>query len=202
MSEFLQILVAQLGLAGVFLVSLLGSASIIFPIPYQIVILLFSVITEINPLFIVTSAALGSTVGEVVGYFLGYTVKGIVKEETRRKFDYAFKVLSRYRKTWFLIVFIFALTPLPDDLLIIPLGILRFNFFTVFIPCLLGKLVMFSILVYGGRHVSLIIMEEYVSVSLPLIVASFVILFAIIICLWRIDWERLLKNWEVKGKKS
>jgi len=205
LNEFLQSLVTQFGIIGVFLVSLLGTASIIFPIPYTIIIFLFSASTKINPLLIIASAALGSTVGEFTGYFLGYTAKSIVKEDTKRRFDAAFKVLSRYKRIWFLIVFIFALTPLPDDLLIIPLGILRFNFLMVFIPCLLGKLTMFFVLVYGGRYassiISLLIKESGEGAFLLLIVTSFIILVAMVVGLWKINWEKLLEKFEAGVRK-
>ncbi len=37
-------------------------------------------------------------------------------------------------------IFLFALTPLPDDLLFIPLGVMRYPFWKAFIPALFGKM--------------------------------------------------------------
>jgi membrane protein DedA with SNARE-associated domain len=38
-----------------------------------------------------------------------------------------------------LLVYIFGLTPLPDQLIIIPLGVAKYPFKKIFVPCTLGK---------------------------------------------------------------
>jgi membrane protein YqaA with SNARE-associated domain len=133
---------------GVFFVSLLGSASIAFPIPYTHVILFLGTNHIIDPLRLTVAGGLGSAVGQISGY-LGAKP---VSVERRRKMVFFVKMFKKYGST---LVFLFALTPLPDDLIIIPLGLLRYSFISVFIPLLMGKLLMCFLLAYFGNVLEL-----------------------------------------------
>ena len=57
--------------------------------------------------------------------------------------NYMVKLFDRYGPA---AIFFFALTPLPDDLLFIPLGVMRYPFLKAFIPALFGKTLMMFIL--------------------------------------------------------
>jgi len=189
-------LAIQFGFIGVFLVSLIGASSIVFPIPYTVVIFWLSANTNLNPIFLMISAGVGSALGEIVGYTVGYAAKGVVGEKTRRKFDAMLKVLMKHKNIWPLLIFLFAFTPLPDDLIFVPLGLARFNFFRVFFPCLIGKLAMFYVIIMGGRYTGSLIrsfteeISPFLSLTLTLVTA--ILLGLIVFLIWRIDWEKFL----------
>jgi membrane protein YqaA with SNARE-associated domain len=189
-------LAIQFGFIGVFLVSLIGASSIVFPIPYTVVIFWLSANTNLNPIFLMISAGVGSALGEIVGYTVGYAAKGVVGEKTRRKFDAMLKVLMKHKNIWPLLIFLFAFTPLPDDLIFVPLGLARFNFFRVFFPCLMGKLAMFYVIIMGGRYTGSLIrsfteeISPFLSLTLTLVTA--ILLGLIVFLIWRIDWEKFL----------
>lgn len=196
LESLLYSLAIQLGFIGVFLVSLIGASSIVFPIPYTVVIFWLSANTNLNPILLMVSAGIGSALGEVVGYSVGYAAKGVVGEKTKKRFDAMLKVLMKHKNIWPLLVFLFAFTPLPDDLIFIPLGLARFNFFRVFFPCLVGKLAMFYVIIMGGKYVGLFIRSfpERVSPFLPLALtlATAMLLGLIVFLVWKIDWEKFL----------
>ena len=177
---------------GVFFISFIGSLSIFFPIPYTIIILVLGS-AGWNPLLLAVAGGLGSAVGEFSGYALGYYGARFVGEERRRKMNFFVKIFDKYGP---LAVFLFALTPLPDDLLFIPLGILRYKFWKTFIPCLAGKFLMCFILAYFGRLFEnlarLIFGEEGSWIGMAItIVALFVILYVLL----KVDWEKMFKKY-------
>ena len=192
--DWMHRLAMQFGFFGVFLVSLLGTMAIIVPIPYTLVIL-FLGIEGWDPLLLTIAGGSGSALGEFAGYLLGYYGRRIVSVERQRKMDYLLKIFGKYSP---LAIFLFALTPLPDDLLFIPLGILRYNPLKIFIPALFGKFLMIYILAsFGSIYtdiLSLFFGEEGGWIG-TIITAALLIL--VIVALYRIDWEKIFEKYIV-----
>ena len=187
--EWMEQFAHQFGYLGVFIISFIGSVSVVFPVPYTIVI--FFLGSSLNPVFVAVSGGLGSALGEFSGYALGYYGRAVVSEERRRKMDYMVKVFDRYGPV---AIFLFALTPLPDDLLFIPLGVMRYPFWKAFIPALLGKTLMTFILAYGGQQ-SIGLIRSLLGGSGDLvIVVTLVLLIVIIVAMIKIDWEKLFER--------
>jgi membrane protein YqaA with SNARE-associated domain len=140
----------------------LGSASIGFPIPFPFV--LFSLSNSIylkylnlglmtNQILATGSfwleitgisiiGGLGSALGELSGYIVGYGAKKIAQEKNSdvlSNINNFGKLVLENRKRTPLYIFIFALTPLPDDLLFIPLGMIKYPFWKSIIPGWIGK---------------------------------------------------------------
>lgn len=170
--------------------SFIGAASIIFPIPYTVALLAISTTGQFNPLLLAVVAALGSAVGELVGYGLGYMGRGVVGKKREKSLNAMLKIFGRFGAVG---VFIFALTPLPDDLLFIPLGLLRYKFWKVFLPCIAGKFLMFLIIAYIGVEIG--------QLSPILAVVTMILLVLVIIIMFRIDWEKVEKTLLKKGGK-
>jgi len=179
----------QFGYLGVFIISFIGSVSVVFPIPYTIVIYVLGAV--LDPFFVAVSGGLGSALGEFSGYALGYYGRTVVSEERRRKMDYMVKVFDRYGPA---AIFFFALTPLPDDLLFIPLGVMRYPFWKAFIPALLGKTLMTFILAYSGQQSIAIIETLFAGSGLLGTVITSALLILIIVAMIKIDWEKLFER--------
>jgi len=180
----------QFNYLGVFLISLVGALSIIVPIPYTLVIYLLG--GFLDPLLVAVSGGLGSAVGEFSGYVLGYYGRAILSEDRRRKMDYMMKVFHRYG---FAAIFIFALTPLPDDLLFIPLGIMRYRFLKAFVPALLGKMLMCFILAYSGQLSIGIIRVMFGEGGWLGVMITSAFLVAVIVAILKIDWEKVFEKY-------
>jgi membrane protein YqaA with SNARE-associated domain len=180
----------QFGYLGVFIISFIGSISIIFPIPYTIVIYILG--GFLDPIFVAISGGLGSALGEFSGYAVGYYGRNVISKERQRKMDYMMKVFAKYGPA---AIFLFALTPLPDDLLFIPLGIMRYPFWKAFIPALLGKTLMTFILAYSGQQSIQIIQTLFGEGGLLGIVITTALLILIIFAIIKIDWEKLFEKY-------
>ncbi|MFB0503042.1 MAG: YqaA family protein [Candidatus Bathyarchaeia archaeon] len=188
----------QYSYLGVFLVSLIGALSVVFPIPYTIIIYLLG--RSLDPYIIAIAGGLGSALGELSGYILGYYGRAVVSEERKRKMDFMLRIFNRYGAA---AIFVFALTPLPDDLLFIPLGIMRYKFVKAFIPTILGKTLMCFILAMGGR-LSVTIIEGFLGEGgwVETIITTALLILVIVIIL-KVDWEEVFTQYvETREKKN
>jgi membrane protein YqaA with SNARE-associated domain len=189
LEEWMEQFALQFGYLGVFMISFIGSASVIFPVPYTIVIFILG--GMLDPLFVAISGGLGSALGEFSGYVLGYYGRKIVSEERRRKMDYMLRIFEKHGPVT---IFLFALTPLPDDLLFIPLGVMRYPFLRAFIPALLGKILMTFILAYSGQQSIELIRTLFGGSGWIGIVITIVLIIIVIIAMIKIDWEQLFEK--------
>ena len=154
-----------------------------------------------NPLLLTVAGGLGSGVGEFSGYILGYYGRSAISEKQQRKMDFMIRVFNRYGP---ITIFLFALTPLPDDLLFIPLGILRYKFVKAFIPCILGKTLMCAILAYGGKKfndiLSMIFGESTPEMKLLISIITAIALILILVAMLKIDWEKVFEKYVSKER--
>lgn len=192
LNSLLQLL-TQYGYIGIFLISFIGTASIIIPVPYTLVIFTLSLTGQWDPILLTIAGGTGSAIGELTGYALGYFGGRMVSEERQRKMTYLVKLFDRYGP---LAILLFAMTPLPDDVLFIPLGILRYKLYKAFIPALIGKTVMIFLLVNFGKiagDILILIFGE--GGNLVGMIITTILLIIVIVALYRIDWEKLLKKY-------
>ena len=198
--EWMQNLSLQYGYFGVFIISLLGSMSIFFPIPYTVIIFTLGSVETFNPFLIAIASSLGSAVGEFSGYLLGLGGRKMISEKQRRKMEFLLKVFGKFGPV---AIFIFALTPLPDDLLFIPLGVMRYSLLKAFIPALIGKLCMSLIIVYSARFTIGIIQKifgvenDWISALIGMAIAL-ALLIIIFIIMFKLDWEKIFEKYAAK----
>lgn len=186
-------LLLQYSYLGVFVLSFIGTASIIIPVPYTLIIFTLSLTGQWNSTLLIMAGGLGSALGESTGYALGYFGRRIVSEERQRKMTYLVRVFDRYGPV---AIFVFALTPLPDDLLFIPLGMLKYKFYKAFIPSLIGKFLMIFILVNSGNLAGSIFVGLFgENGNLWGMIITTILLVIVIIALYRIDWEKVLRKY-------
>lgn len=182
-------LVTVYGYLGAFLVCTLGNISIFIPIPFAIIVYAFG--STLNPLLLGLVSGLGSTIGEMVSYFLGWGGRKMIESRYGSRLDAAKRLIDRYGA---LSVFLFALLPLPDDLLLIPLGMMRYDLKKTFIALLLGKTLMCIFLAYAGAFSFSYLRDVFAAGGVVGGVASVVMLVIIIIVMLRIDWAKMLED--------
>jgi membrane protein YqaA with SNARE-associated domain len=190
------------GYLGIFIISFLGAVSIFLPIPYTVII--FTLGGFFDPVLIAISAGLGSALGEIFGYLLGFYARRAISEKKRRQMEFMVKVFNHFGP---ITVFLFALTPLPDDLLFIPLGIMHYSLIKVFIPALIGKICMNFIVAYSGRFSIDIIRKIFGEESdwLAMIIGTIlavVLLGIVMIIMFKLDWEKIFHQYIEKKKKT
>lgn len=132
------------GYLGVFVISLVCSATIILPVPGML--LIFALGATFNPVFVGLVAAFGGTLGEITGYTLGYSGRRIIGG------DRVFIRAEKWIKKWgMLTIFVFSLVPpLPVDVLGIVTGSLRFPLWKFLLACFLGKAILYTGMAFTG----------------------------------------------------
>ena len=132
--------VGEVGYLGLFLLCFLANCTVLLPSPSLMVAASCALI--MNPWLVAVFAALGSALGEFVGYALGTVTKDLSP-----KFERLLDMLTARIHDQTLIVFLLALLPLPlFDVAGVYCGGTRMNVFRFFLACLLGKFI--KMLVY------------------------------------------------------
>jgi membrane protein DedA with SNARE-associated domain len=199
----------QYGYFGIFLISLLGAMSIFIPIPYTVVIFILGGLRSgsgwvFDPLWIAVAAGAGAAIGEFSGYLIGFGGRRVIGEKYKKKMDFLMKLFKKFGPV---AIFVFALTPLPDDLLFIPLGVMRYSLVQAFIPALLGKFVSNLIIAYSGR-LSLQIIKDIFGVegegmsALIGIILALVLLVIVFVIMFKVDWEKRFEKYITATEKD
>ena len=200
--EWMRNLADQYGYFGIFLISFIGAVSIFFPIPYTVII--FALGNTFEPLYIAVVAGIGSAVGEFSGYLLGLGGRKVISGRYKEKMEFLVKVFNKFGPV---AIFLFALTPLPDDLLFIPLGVMRYSIIRAFVPALIGKFCMNLIVAYSGRFSIQIIRDifgvesDWVSALIGMVLAV-VLLVIVFVIMFKVDWEKYFEKYVAEEEDS
>jgi membrane protein YqaA with SNARE-associated domain len=201
----------QYGYLGIFLISLVGASAILFPIPYTIIIFFLGGLKSggnwvFEPIWIAVAAGIGAAIGEFTSYLLGFGGRRVIGEKFKKKMGLLAKVFNKFGPV---VIFVFALTPLPDDLLFIPLGVMRYSVIKAFIPALIGKFTMNLVIAYSGRLSIQAIRDifgvgsDWISAAIGVALAI-ILLVVVLIVMFKLDWEKYVEKYlekeEEKGK--
>lgn len=125
---------------------LLASGGLVVPVPALAITC--TTATFLNPAVVAIIAGAAGTLGELTGYFLGYSGSGVLE---RRRFYH--RVEGWMRKRGWLILFLISAVPNPlFDVAGIAAGALRYPLWRYLVFVGLGKLVKFFIIAYACHH--------------------------------------------------
>ncbi|MBN1245923.1 VTT domain-containing protein [Candidatus Bathyarchaeota archaeon] len=202
--DWLYTFATQYGYLGIFLISLFGAMSIFVPIPYTVVIFILGGLPSFDPLLIAVAAGAGAAIGEFSGYLIGMGGSKVISGKYKKRIDFLTKLFKKYGS---IAIFVFALTPLPDDLLFIPLGVMRYSLLRAFVPALLGKFFSNLIIAYSGR-LSLEIVKTLFGVEgegtslLVGTIIGIVLLVIVFVIMFKLDWEKHFAKYVDEPKSS
>ena len=135
---------AEYGYVGIFIISMLGNATIVLPVPTMITA--FAGGGLFNPILVGVISAAGATVGEMTGYVAGLSGKAII--ERQDVYDRFQAWMDRYG---LFALFVLAAIPNPFfDLAGIIAGMSKMPLPTFFLVTCAGKIVKFLIIAYLG----------------------------------------------------
>jgi len=149
-----------LGYLGAFLSGVLGTSSLMISIfPPQVVVFLMSApALGFNPMLVGVLAGLGAGIGQYLHYYIGAGGRFLLSEKRVASME---KWKARLDRYGVLLIFLFAVTPLtPDDLLWIPLGMMKYPKAKALTSAIVGKTVMLVLCAYGGYY-SIDLIQKY-----------------------------------------
>jgi len=198
------------GYFGAFVVALLGNATFLVPIPYMIITFILGGLTDtsgqflFDPILVGLIAGLGATIGEMTGYLLGYGGSRFIEEGQRDAFS---KYIEEHPKATPFLIWFLAISPLPDDFVILPLGAAKYPWWKVAIPQYIGKSMFMIVAAWLGR-ISYQSIGDFITSYDPTSIASrgleVFALLALIVALYlmlRIDWKKRIIIPTEKGAK-
>lgn len=139
--------IERFGYVGIFLVSLLSNASVLLPLAPTIAVVIAGA-WWLDPLWVAIVAAIGSAIGELVGYALGVTGKRALPEtETVARLER----WLRHHTTGMVVLFILAAVPNPAvDIAGILAGAVGYPWWTFLLVVTLGRLLRYGLLAVGA----------------------------------------------------
>lgn len=144
--DFLAALV-QYGYLGAFAISLGGSATVFFPVPYYI--LIFGMAPLFNPVLLTLATGVGGGIGEMVTFFLArYGRKLFLKEKNK----WILLTEKWFKRNGFLTILFVVATPLPADLAGMAAGALGYSKTKFFVAAVIGKIMQSAAVVYAGYY--------------------------------------------------
>jgi membrane protein YqaA with SNARE-associated domain len=132
------------GYLGVFIASLVSSATVILPVPGVLVLL--PVVVTLNPLLVALAGSAGGIIGETTGYIAGFGGQAMV---SKGKF---YARVEGWMKRWGAwTIFVFAFAPfLLFDVAGVVAGALRYPFWKFMLIGFVGKTLKYIGLVYAA----------------------------------------------------
>jgi membrane protein YqaA with SNARE-associated domain len=124
-----------------FFVAFLGGSSILIPFPYYLFIITFGA-GGLNPFLLGIIGGLGLALGDSITYFIGYKGKEVLPHKVQKIFNKIRIICSK--RSWLMPFFLFiygAIIPIPNDLIILPLGLGRYPYWKMAIPLTIGNMI-------------------------------------------------------------
>jgi uncharacterized membrane protein YdjX (TVP38/TMEM64 family) len=135
---------AGLGYPGIFLASLLASATLILPVPGVLITTAMGAV--FNPFWVAIAAGSGAALGEITGYLAGYSGQAVVERVGVYE-----KVVNWMRRYGDITILVLAIIPNPIfDVAGIAAGMLKMPLHRFLIWCILGKMIKMMIFAYSG----------------------------------------------------
>ena len=184
---------STLGYIGLFAISFIASIIVFVPIPFFPILALMSIDKDFDPHLLAFSSAIGATLAKTIIFYSSFYGRRFISRESKVKMKPLQRLLKRYG--WYA-SFIAAATPIPDDIVYVPLGLAKYNPWLFFTSCFAGKMLISEAIVWGTRmgFNMLEYLESntngqlfYATVIATIAVTAFLIYFMI-----KADWSRLV----------
>jgi uncharacterized membrane protein YdjX (TVP38/TMEM64 family) len=133
------------GYPGVFIINLLGNATVILPAPSLAIVSVAG--SVLNPYLVGLLAGAGAALGELTGYLAGYSGRAVVQDQERYK--QMFTWMERHA-LW--AIFVLSVIPNPlFDLAGIAAGALKIPVHHFLLACFAGKTIKTMVFALGGK---------------------------------------------------
>lgn len=188
----------ELGYLGIFIISFVGSLIPFIPVPYFPILITASFNSNFNPHLIAIVSAAGVVAAKMIIFFASYYGRKVLSDKRKHRMLPLQRLVSRYGWTG---AFIAAATPIPDDLVYIPLGLAKYSPWKFATATFAGKFLMNEAIVWssiflGRPFVESILGETtdpiwlYVGAAVSIALLAVTIYFSL-----KIDWAKLIGRW-------
>ena len=185
----------EVGYIGLTLVSFFGSLIPFVPLPSFLLLATMSVGDQFDLHALAIISAVTATAAKVIVFSLSYGGRRIIGEKSRKRMRPFERLVKRYGAA---AAFFAAATPMPDDLIYVPLGLAKYNPKRFFVATLTGKLVLSYVIVFVSHYMGLSLVEPFLediedvtTIYIGIIVFA-AIMTSLVILLLKLDWQRIM----------
>jgi len=188
----------ELGYLGILLVSFVGSLIPFIPIPYFPLLITASFNSNFNPHLIALVSTAGVVAAKTIIFFASYYGRKVLSDKTKHRMLPLQRLVSRYGWPG---AFIAAATPVPDDLVYIPLGLAKYSPWKFVTATFAGKFVMNEAIVWSsiflGRPFVESVLGETTDPTWLIVgaVVSIALLGVTVYYSLKIDWAKIIGRW-------
>ena len=177
------------------LVNFIGSLVPFVPLPGFLLLATMSVGSEYDLHILALVSAISATIAKQIIFFLSFGGRKILNPKTRKRMKPFERLVKKYGAA---AAFFAAATPMPDDIIFIPLGLAKYNAKRFFVATLAGKIVLSYIIVFISHYVGLSFIEPFLdNVSDPTPVYVGILIFGammtgVVVLVLKLDWQRIM----------
>lgn len=199
---------SEVGYLGLAIVSFLGSLIPFVPVPSFLLLATMAVGTKFDIHILAILSAVTATAAKQIIFYASYNGRRIINEKTRKRMRPFERLVKRYGAV---AAFVAAATPVPDDVVYIPLGLAKYNPLRFFLATLSGKLILYYVVVLLSRFFGLSYVEPFIQdVKDPSIIYIGLVIFTvlvtvIVILVLRLNWAKILGQvapWTLKDDEK
>ena len=186
------------GYLGILLISFVGSVIVFVPIPYFPVLITAAFNNNLDPILLSFSSAIGAVIAKLIIFYASYYGRNMLSSKIKGKMVPLQRLLGRYGAIG---AFIAAASPIPDDIVYIPLGLAKYSPWKFAIATFLGKFVFNLSFVLGAIYFGKPFVNNLMSNSTSLdsligiTIASIAVLGIIVYFTLKIDWAKIIGRW-------
>ena len=177
------------------LVNFIGSLVPFVPLPGFLLLATMSVGSEYDLHILALVSAISATVAKQIIFFLSFGGRKILNPKTRKRMKPFERLVKKYGAA---AAFFAAATPMPDDIIFIPLGLAKYNAKRFFVATLAGKIVLSYIIVFISHYIGLSFVEPFLeNVDDPTPVYIGILIFGammtgVVLLVLKLDWQRIM----------
>ena len=185
----------EVGYIGLTLVSFFGSLIPFVPLPSFLLLATMSVGDQFDLHVIALISAFTATGAKIIVFSVSYGGRRIIGEKSRKRMRPFERLIKKYGAA---AAFFAAATPMPDDLIYVPLGLAKYNPKRFIVATLAGKIVLSYVIVFASHYFGLSLVEPFledIEDVRPIYIGIAVfaaIMTAVVILLLKLDWQRIM----------
>jgi len=185
----------EVGYLSLALVNFFGSLLPFVPLPGFLLLATISVGDQYDLHALALVSAITATAAKQIIFFVSTRGRKIMSEKTRKRMRPFERLVKKYGAA---AAFVAAATPIPDDIIFVPLGLAKYNPKRFFIATLSGKIVLSYVIVFVSHYLGLSLVEPFVQnfddatpVYIGIIIFG-VMMTAVVVLLLKLDWVRIM----------
>lgn len=188
----------ELGYLGLLILNFIFSLVPFVPIPYFPILITAAFNPRFDPHIIALSSAVGIVAAKTIIFFVSYYGRAALSDKTKKRMLPLQRLVSKYGWPG---AFVAAATPIPDDLVYIPLGLAKYSPWKFATATFAGKLVMNEAIVWSSIYLGRPFVEKFLSDNTDptyLVIAAVVSIAILVVVVYfslKIDWGKFIGRW-------